>query len=140
MSRNQNLVSQVVQQKQTQKYYSGPVPNAEELKKYNEVNPSFAERLLAMAEKEQANRILLNEKVIELNNLNTTNSLRIQEENIKTIKRGQYLATFTVICIIGLCIVGFYFQANSQVAIIATSTIVGTIVAFMKGKQQNKPN
>ncbi|MHB1681004.1 MAG: DUF2335 domain-containing protein [bacterium] len=36
--------------------WSGPLPPPEILKKYNEINPSFAERMLVMTEKEQGNR------------------------------------------------------------------------------------
>ena len=39
----------------TQKY-SGPLPPADELKKYNEVSPQAAERIIAMAERQAAHR------------------------------------------------------------------------------------
>ncbi|HVV67584.1 MAG TPA: DUF2335 domain-containing protein [Gammaproteobacteria bacterium] len=41
--------------------YSGPIPSAAELKKYNEIHPDFADRIIKMTEKEVEHRHILTE-------------------------------------------------------------------------------
>lgn len=42
---------------ETTEYYTGPLPHPDALKKYDEFMPGLAERIVRMAEKEQAYRI-----------------------------------------------------------------------------------
>lgn len=48
--------NQNVQLKQAQ-FYQGPIPTPEMLNHYNQIQPDFAERIMLMAEKEQARTI-----------------------------------------------------------------------------------
>lgn len=47
------------------KSYSGPLPHPEDMARYNEIVPNAAERILAMAEKQQAHQIELENKMIK---------------------------------------------------------------------------
>ena len=47
--------------------YAGPLPPAEDLKKYNEATPDAADRIIKMAENEQIHRHHREEKELDLN-------------------------------------------------------------------------
>lgn len=46
-------------------FFAGPLPHPDILKKYNEVFPSAAERIVAQAEAQTAHRIKIEEKVVQ---------------------------------------------------------------------------
>ncbi|MDQ6938579.1 MAG: DUF2335 domain-containing protein [Verrucomicrobiota bacterium] len=52
----QQTRQQIQQVEFQQQFYSGPLPQATDLKAYGEIAPEFPLRILAMAEKEQAHR------------------------------------------------------------------------------------
>ena len=55
--------------------FSGPIPSPETLAKYNEIIPNAAERILAMAEKQQEHRQQLERRVIFANTRSQTYGL-----------------------------------------------------------------
>lgn len=58
---------QVIQHVQSQvSAFSGPLPSPEVLRKYDEIMPGLAERVVLMAEKEQAYRIATTEREINI--------------------------------------------------------------------------
>jgi uncharacterized membrane protein len=63
-----------------QSFHSGPLPAPETLKKYDEIVPGLAERIVKMAESQGAHRIELEKSVIK--------------NQISESKRGQYFALF----------------------------------------------
>ncbi len=58
-------IKAIVAQKVSHKIYHGPLPPASEFKKYGEILPDAPDRILAMAEEEQAHRHDMNKKVLQ---------------------------------------------------------------------------
>ncbi|MCH8169100.1 MAG: DUF2335 domain-containing protein [Proteobacteria bacterium] len=56
-----------VEQVSAQRFWSGALPRPEDLAKYNAIVPGAAERILAMAEKEQEHRIALEQQIVPAN-------------------------------------------------------------------------
>lgn len=67
-----NIVIQAIQES-----FSGPLPHPRLLQGYENIKPGFAERIVVMAEKEQAHRFECDDKVID--------------SSIKTSRRGQWM-------------------------------------------------
>jgi len=67
MEANQNKLQ--VQAIQTQEIYQGPIPHPEVLKKFQEVDPSYPERLMVMAEENNRAAIRREDKIIGLKTL-----------------------------------------------------------------------
>lgn len=111
-------------QVQIQKTHSGPLPDAETLEHYARIIPNGAERVMAMAEREQSFRHEYSNKV--------------SKRQLNQISRGQWLG-FIIACI-GL--VGGIFLSYNGKETSGLSTIIGSMVllagAFITGRIQNK--
>lgn len=116
-----------------QKFYSGPIPDAESLQKYEEVCPGFAERLMRMAEKEQEERITIQKEVISVEKY-----LNIKELN--NYRRGQVFALISVILVISLCclfLYNGYAKEAKEVAITVIASLAGVFIIGRFIKPQN---
>lgn len=102
--------------------YEGPLPPPTELIKYNEAHPDAADRIIAMAEKEQEARLA-----------NATYMLR---EDAKAKKRGQYMG-FAIALIV---LLGGMFLLLQGRALEGFTTLVGAaatlVFIFISGKYQ----
>lgn len=78
----------VVQHAAILERYQGPIPNASELKKYEEVLPGAADRILLMAEKQAEHRQKIETSAIK--------------SNIENSKRGQLFAFVISLIVIGV--------------------------------------
>lgn len=123
MSKNRNLPQQhnqnggvIVRQSQT---FSGPLPHPEILKKFDEVVPGAAERIIKMAEDQSAHRKDLEKKVIE--------------SDIARSKWGQVLGF--LIAIIGLGVSALVSVYGNAIAggIIGIGTLASLVGVFMYG-------
>ncbi len=114
--RNSNGV--VVQQTSTQSF-SGPLPPPEILKKFDEVVPGAAERIIKMAEEQSAHRKELERKVIE--------------SDISRSKWGQILGF--IIAVVGLAVSAFIAIYGNAYAggVIGVGTLVSLVGVFMYG-------
>lgn len=110
-----------------QKSYSGPYPEPSELAKYEEIQPGFADRLIAMAEKEQLERHRMQEQVISVNS-------KMHEREVSLQKRGQFFALLSVLSITLLCAYGFYLGHASESSKIAIGVIVAVAGLFITGQ------
>lgn len=101
------------QHNETRALYTGPIPSASELEKYNQVLPGLAERIMKMAEIQSAHRQELEKKVID--------------SNIKGSKKGQIFGF--IIGMSGLGIVTYCASLGLQflAGIIAAIDIVGLV-------------
>ncbi len=114
-----------------QEMYSGPIPDPESMKKYEEIKPGFADRLLKMAEKEQEHRISVNKKLLELEQ-------KDQDKDYKYLFRGQVLAILAVLLICSLSLYAFYKGYPKQGAIIACTIIITLVGSFLISRKKNK--
>ncbi len=106
------------------KAYSGPVPSPEVLEQYEQIAPGFAERLLSMAEQEQAHRHECERRALEQN-------IENHQARNREIARGQHY---------GLAIGLTAIAAGSALAFnghglpggfIGTGGVIGLVVAFL---------
>jgi uncharacterized membrane protein len=105
-------------------HYSGPIPSAQELQRYEQVQPGLADRIVSMAEKEQGHR-----HTIET----TTMNLDFAEG-----KRGQI---FAFLIGTGAIIVGGYCAihgANIAGSIIGGGGVVGLVSVFVYGRKHSQ--
>jgi uncharacterized membrane protein len=104
--------------------FSGPLPHASLLAKYNEVIPHGAERIMAMAERQSAHRESLEAKVVA--------------GNIASQKRGSIFAF--IICLVaiigGFALIATGKSASGLATIIASLTALTSV--FVYGKYQQR--
>ncbi|MDE2188438.1 MAG: DUF2335 domain-containing protein [Patescibacteria group bacterium] len=101
--------------------FSGPLPHPDLLKKFEEVVPGSAERIIKMAEEQSLHRKELESKVID--------------SNISRSKWGQILGF--IIAIAGLivaCLVAIYGNAIAG-GIIGVGTLASLVSVFMYGSK-----
>jgi len=122
---NKNTPHQVQQVQLMQ--HIGPIPDPLTLEKYEEIQPGFAERIVAMAEKEQANRHLNDSKVF-------SNQETQHQRDTNTFRIGQVLALIAIILIIALCVYCAWLGYAKVGGAIACTVIVGVAVAFLAKK------
>ena len=100
--------------------YRGPVPLASEMRGYKEVNPSFPERIMRMAEQEQEHRHAMQK--------------RKQSEVSELKKSGQTKAFYSLLIILGVVLVIVWRGETVVAAILAGATIVGVVGMFIAGR------
>ena len=106
-------------------FHSGPIPDAESLKEYDETIPDGANRIMIMAEKQQEHRISIENKVIS--------------SQLNQSKRGQSFGL--IIAIIGIIAASFlgYNDKKTVGGIIGGGTVISLVAVFVTGKRkQNK--
>lgn len=102
----------------------GPLPDPITLEKYEEIHPGFAERILIIAEKEQAHR--------HSTQLVAMENQQIQHQrDTNTFRIGQVFAIMSVLLIIALCVYCLYLRFPTQAATIATTVIIGLAAVFV---------
>lgn len=128
MATNQNRGNQVPVHVSTvtQSLYAGPLPLPEHLEKYNQILPGSAERILSMAEKQQAHRI-------------TAESSVLQTVNKARISGLRYAFIIFMTC---LLLSGYALYLDKMTFAVGTLLvgIAGATVSFITGKPKQKAN
>lgn len=109
------------------KKHEGPLPSPEALKQYEKIYPGFAERLLIMAEHEQAHRHNSDQSLIQ-------NQHKQHKRDTDTFRMGQLCAIVAVTGVLLLCYYMVSKNFASAAASIGVAAIVGVIVAFHSKK------
>lgn len=99
-----------------QEAYQGPLPHPDLLKKFDEIVPGAAERILLMAEKEQNQRHQLEVKIVENDGI-------IFKEEIKLKRRGLLCAFILAF----LIIIGGIYLLLTDKSLEGFSLILGSI-------------
>lgn len=103
---------------------SGPLPHPTLLRGYDEIIPNGAERIMKMAETEQANRLSRQEQSLK--------------SNIKSRNRGQIMAFTLALLILGIFVL-MVFTGNSTSAYVILGTgclsIIGLFLDVLKKRQ-----
>ena len=122
-------------------HYSGPLPQSEELARYNEIIPNAAERILKMAENEQQHRFDVDSKQLAAQTLNDENVYKQNLKLLETAHRSDVLricgASFTCLVIIVAGIATIFKGYPTQGASIICTTVVGIIASYL-GKSLKK--
>lgn len=116
---------------QQQEFYSGVVPKAEELEKYDHINPGFSERLFKTAEIEQAGRLAMQNKIID-----TQRELQVKHYSYQ--KQGIWVGFLSVVLIVAFCSYLAYLGAVTQAA--ASLAITIGLAGIFVIRQYNKKN
>lgn len=107
--------------------FVGPLPNPDALQKYEEVYPGIAERILKMAEIEQAERHAQKRELIELERKN-------QRALNFNVRLGLFLAFGSVLVSTGMCAY-FAYLGNIEAAADAAKWVIASLAAvFITGR------
>jgi uncharacterized membrane protein len=111
----------------SQESFSGPMPHPDILKGYKLLIPDAPDRILHMAEEEQKHRIEVENKLLEQNNKNITESAKA---NLRSQIIACILAIVLVVSGVTLTILGHSVVGGT----IFSTTIIGVIAVFITGK------
>lgn len=100
--------------------YSGPLPPASQLEAYNRIDPTFAERIVSMAEGYAAHTQRLESKLVD------------QERSDKIWARN--IAAGVVIAILVTCIWALYLDKDEFALRLGSWTVVALAGVFIAGK------
>ncbi|MCK6602348.1 MAG: DUF2335 domain-containing protein [Bacteroidetes bacterium] len=109
-----------------QKVTSGPLPNPDDLVRYNEIIPNGADRIMKMAETQLSHRIKQENKVI---------SSQVGQSYLGQI--FAFVIGTTTILSGAYCILSGYEFAGS---FLGTAGLLGLVTAFIQGRQKNRQN
>lgn len=110
----------------SQKTHSGPLPDSQTLREYNEIIPNGADRIMTVFEQQAAHRMGMENYVIK--------------EQLRQSNLGQIFAlTIGIVALIcaTFCIYSGYEWGGS---ILGAGGITGLVVAFIKGKDYQQKN
>lgn len=111
--------------------FSGPIPPAEQLEKYNAINPNLVDRIVSLAEREAKNRHE-NERITLEANITLSNK-QFTERRIGQIC-GAMVGVSALICAGFLGFVGSHTAAG----IVGGATVVGLVSVFVTGHYLSK--
>ncbi len=100
-----------------QSYYQGQLPPPEMMAQFKDIDPSFPERIVAMAEKEASNR--------------HKNETAANKMLARTSYLGMVFAFLSVLVVSALVFYAFYLGFATQAAAIATGVIIGIAGVFL---------
>ena len=110
-----------------------PIPTPEELRKYEEINPGFAERIIKMAEQERIDRNKLEDKKIQI--VENSDKRYFRNKNFSLVA-----SLISIISFLGLayfCINLGYVLYSLGVILVPLVAIIGYLT-FQKRKTNNK--
>lgn len=107
--------------------WTGPLPPPAALEKFDQLIPGGADRILSMAEQEQAHRIDCEKQALPL--------------AIRESKRGQYMGVAVCLAAIAGAVIVALLGGPWQVAVALVGVpVLGAVQAFLPGRnQQSKP-
>lgn len=105
--------------------FSGPIPPPQVLAGYDNVQAGFANRIVAMAEKEQAHRHFIEDKAL-------SSSISIQ-------KRGQIFALILSLLILIGSMFLIYNGREISGSVLAGSVLIGLAYTFINGRKRDEP-
>ena len=108
----------------TVKETSGPIPDPETLRKYNETHPGLAERIVKMAEEESLHRRELEKKIV----VAQTTDIQSQRSEIRI---GQICALFVAVFGFGCGTYAMAHGAQIGGSVLSGGTLVSLVGAFL---------
>lgn len=109
-----------IQLEQRTELFHGPVPSPAALREYEEIQPGFAQRLIALGEREAAHRHSVTLKAQAQDALETTLG--------QVFALGIALASFICTAWLG------YLGLEAAASIVGGTTVVGLVSAFIAGR------
>ena len=108
------------------KHYSGPIPDAKSLKKYENVLPGSADRIIKMAEERQVHVKDMEQKV--------------SDHDYDNFKRGQRFAFGSVILFVGLAGYMVFKGHPAAAGTVIGLVLLGIVGVFVTGKKFDLKN
>lgn len=123
-SQNQNPEDHQKQVIRAEKRYSGPLPSADEMAKYDTISPTIVDRIITLAESEAIHRRSMEKKVVTYQG--------------REILAGQLFGL--IVSLTGFTLSGYivYLGHPKSGVAIATGVIAGLVGVFIKGRSQEK--
>jgi uncharacterized membrane protein len=136
----QPQAGQAVQRSQSVTVRQGPLPTPEELFQYNQLIPGAAERIIAMAEREQAHRMNLEDMATRADIRHRDEIASGQQDNARGVFRsdmaGQLLGGLVAV----LCVIGAVYTAKIGAHPAVSIALVGLpIAAIIKALRSVSP-
>jgi|SaaInl7_200m_RNA_FD_contig_31_627498_length_928_multi_7_in_0_out_0_1 uncharacterized membrane protein len=129
------LLKAVSIQQKSVRHYSGPIPNADELKNYEKIKKGLADRIVTMAEKRQDHA-----QTMEKEHLSTSGELAKTELKVseRSSKRSTYSALFLATILLGLA--GWLISLGHAGigASLITANLVALVGIFITGIKSKK--
>lgn len=123
-------------------HYSGPLPPPEHLERYNLLDPSFAARIIAMAEKEQAQRHDLEQQESRRkNDISKNESIAVEQKGavLKTesinSRIGLIFAFLTVNVMFLGCVICAIYGASLMAGILGVGGLTSVASVFILGSR-----
>lgn len=113
-----------VEQKIELTHHSGPLPDPQTLEKYNAIIPNGAERIMAMAEKQQEHRMGLEKSTIS--------------EQLSQSKRGQIFGLIIGLAAITASAICIILGHEWPGALLGAGGLTGLVSVFVYGKNQQR--
>lgn len=116
-----------------QQHHSGPLPSPETLARYDQLLPGTAQRIIAMAEREQAHAISQQQIALQ-------SDVRAREGALAILRRGQIFAL--IVALVGIAVAaGLALAGRETVAsVIAGSVLVALVTAFLGTRKGSQPD
>ena len=121
-------VTRVVKAAIKKESFRGPIPHPEILQRYEAILPGSAERILQMAEKEQAHRFELDDGQLECSKIVINNTAADS-------KRGQWFALIISVLFLAGSVFLAYYGHETIAGILGGGTLLGIVTAFIAGKK-----
>lgn len=122
-------VSQVIQQSTTLRH--GPLPDAEELQRYENIQPGFAERIMAMAEREATTRQTM------IQNAQQAEIADLRSERIER-RMGQILGFLLACAALGLAGYAAHIDRPWVASFVAALSIGSICLALILGRRPHQ--
>jgi len=104
-------------------YFAGPLPHPDTLKRYNDIVPDAAERIIGMAERQATHRQEL-EKIA-------------MQAEIQERRMGQLLGFFIAVAVLIMAAIFAYKDMPWPAGILVGTTLVSLVGAFIYGRKGN---
>lgn len=104
--------------------FSGPVPHPELLRKYDELMPGLAERLVQMAETSLSAEISLKEKVLAVREQEVQSRERQEKQEHTDYRLGVLVAVLVVMLFLSVAVFSIYQEAHA---------VAGAVIAALAG-------
>lgn len=115
-----------IQQIMVSKTHVGPLPSSEDLQEYDRTCPGAANRIIAMAEKEQNHRI--------------DATKRRDSSEYTLASRGQIFALISLVLILLFCVFLAFIGSTGGAVTVACTLVVSIVAVFITGQKSSSRN
>jgi uncharacterized membrane protein len=140
----QSAPPQVIAQQQMHvRHHSGPIPAPQDLFQYDQLTPGAADRIIAMAEREQAHRMNIEDMSTRADIRHRDEVVAAQRENAKGVFRSDLAGQFLGWTIGLICVGGAIYTATLGVTPAIPIALVGlpvvSIIKAIRNGSNGKP-